>query len=359
MHSDSRVPNLMIVRVLTAGGPFVPGDAVSAAFDEPTIARLVRHAPDGEPQRDDRGARLVPDSISARVTFGADPYRTNDVVTLSFVDPRFARIHPSAGDDERTPVPVTVRAAGERPAEIVRAARSQERQPAPVAVDGPLGVRVRLAWNAERARRFVHVVDKLFTVDRLGWYRHVFAMRLLVPDEIACDDDAATLDATRHLQLLRAAATETLGRPLLAAFMPNFCVTPEWLEAIDSAAIARALGDLRETVMPHVARAEIRPSELAEDASIGILTPDRMAAARSASVDAFLPALVASRSANVALADCLESYRSALTDVFEQTARSAEAVRLGRMTEPNHVLDDRLWQLVGTVGATLGALAVA
>jgi hypothetical protein len=159
--------------------------------------------------------------------------------------------------------------------------------------------------------------------------------------------------------MLRAAATETLGRPLLAAFMPSFCVTAEWLETIDSAAIARALGDVRDAVLPHVAHADFHSSELSDDASIGILTPDRMAGAGSASVDALLPALIASRSANVALADCLESYRSALTDVFEQTARSAEAVRLGRMAEPNHVLDDRLWQLVGTVGATLGALAVA
>ena len=49
------------------------------------------------------------------------------------------------------------------PAGGVRAAASRQRA----------GVRVRLDWNRDRVRRFVQVVDKLFTIDRLGWYRTV------------------------------------------------------------------------------------------------------------------------------------------------------------------------------------------
>jgi hypothetical protein len=59
------------------------------------------------------------------------------------------------------------------------------------------------------------------------------------------------------------------------------------------------------------------------------------------------------------LSERLRTYREALSDMFAQTARTTDVVRLGRMSEPNHVLDDRLWQLTGVVGKTLGGLAVA
>ncbi|GAC1442294.1 MAG: hypothetical protein NVS2B8_18400 [Vulcanimicrobiaceae bacterium] len=222
------------------------------------------------------------------------------------------------------------------------------------------GVEVRLEWTPERVRRFVTVVDKLFTVERLGWYRHVLAMRLLVPDRITCGDGPTDLEATRHLHALRAASVETLGKPLLGAFMPNFTVTPDWLESIDSAAAARALAGVRDAIEPFVTADG--GALVASDEprwTVGRIDRGDVDRAPGASVEAFMPLLVASVSEHAELTERFEAYRHSLIEVFAQTARSTEPVRLGAMTQPNHSLDDRLWHLVGTIGEIFGGLAVA
>jgi hypothetical protein len=383
---DTAFPELALVRVLSAGGPYEPDQILSLAFSEPRLGRLLRHEAPVDEAAATCGSAPVPESISARVVTRAGPYAAGDFLTLSFVDPRFVRIHPAPAESDRVvegirdDAPVIASARAFAPTAVPASVRTpvtvavRDLEATPTAPSGALeaspsalsprhaarGIRVRLSWEPERARRFVGVVDKLFTVDRLGWYRHVFAMRLLVPDEIACGDEAANPGATGHLQMLRAATTETLGRPLLAAFMPNFSVSPEWLETIDTPAVARALADLRGAVLPFADDvARIEAAELADGFSVGALTRHELVDTGQASADAFLATLVPSHSPNALLEQHLEGYRSALCDVFAQTARSVEAVRLGRMSETNHALDDRLWQLVGAVGATLDALAVA
>jgi hypothetical protein len=203
------------------------------------------------------------------------------------------------------------------------------------------------------------VTDKLFTVDRLGWYRHVFAVRLLVPDQIDCGACDADAEASLHLRALRSAALETLGRPLIAAFMPTFAVTPEWLDTIDSAEAARALSGLRRAIAPHVSDDPHPAPEVDAAFTYGAVRESELLAASPTSVEALLPLLIANVSAYDDVTERLTSYRQALSELFGGTAQSAETVRLGRMAQPNHTLDDRLWQLVGAVGERFGGLAAA
>lgn len=455
------LPELAIVRVLTPGGPYAAGDVLSVAFAVPTIGRLVAHA-GLDVRAHDAFPMLVPETISACVMHAAPPYAQGDILTLSFVDPRVARIHPTAErphvvDDDvigavrtlgaRTndsvpqpfdPIPIASAAHGEahrgpmltaddraphhhETAEIGEAPpsgtsaehtiplealgfatygadelpeharppaeelQSAEPATAPIApdttpahtYDAPnvdhasysrtvsfaphptRGVRVLLQWKPERVRRFVQVVDKLFTIDRLGWYRHAFAMRLLVPDEISCGDPVADVEAMRHLVCLRAAAVETLGRPLLGAFMPNFSVTPEWLDTLDNPASARALAGLRDAIAPYLEddNAPLVRHDTFE--TTGHIARTLVADQPASTVESILPIFIATESPHVALAERLREYRRTLLDAFGQTASSSHAVRLNAMAQPNHSLDDRLWQLVGVVGESLGGLAVA
>lgn len=436
MQPTRSLPDLAIVRVLTPGGPYRAMDLLSLAFVEPTIGRLVAHAPNNHdvPPIDDA---LVPESISAIVIHAAPPYVAGLVLTLSFVDPGIARIHAPASDGtseptamvpsvETTPIravvfdeppsanghvgtaysladmvntkqtthhtsavvvseridpmllldedtvdresfenTITSSARNKIKSDVCKVQDASETLPrhaliAPATECINRGVEIRLEWTHERVRRFITVIDKLFTVERLGWYRHVLAMRLLVPDSVSCGDAPSDLEAVRHLRALRAASVETLGRPLLAAFMPSFTVTPQWLASIDSVSAARALAGVRDAIAPFVT--DLGPLLAANDSptwTIGRVDRHDFEIAPTASVEALLPILIANVSVHPLLTERLTEYRRTLIDVFSQTAQSAEAVRLGAMAQPNHSLDDRLWQLVGTVGETFGGLAVA
>ena len=510
MRIPNTLPDLAIVRALTAAGPFRVGQMISIAFATPTVGRLVPH--DAQPlvQADSLDGAMVPETMSATVTYAAGPYGVGDVLTLSFIDPRVARIHPNlehpasvvearatpavgettqrldlqndlervdadwqdvavsrdvsqqakpnateplvrsplesrpvnvhsgtstessesthlaAGSDEGDrarctvvePVnrdeaqvvdvngdahgvdingdadvadvnhsaratnldgddtrprfdaavtsedatdfgePTLTRDAFENSEYAVRDGRVAGATFDPHPTQPDAGVYVRLHWNRDRVRRFIQVVDKLFTVDRLGWYRHALAMRLLIPDEVTCGDPLGDIESMRHLHALRAAAVETLGRPLLAAFMPNFTVSAEWLGTIDSPAAARALAGLRDAVTPYV-EDDVAPRADNPALTVGAIGRYELLGASAASVEALLPVLIPTASPNATLAARLGDYRRMLIAVFGQTARSSETVRLNQMAQPNHALDDRLWQLVGAVGEAFDGLAVA
>ncbi len=352
MDAESRVPELIVVRVVSTGAPFEIGEYLSVAYTTPAMGRLVPHATTPVTTEYVRYEAVVPDAFIARVTTGSSSYRSGELLSFSFVDPRFARIHRSSGDDEEV-------ADHMEPAKVEPEAPVAPREVAP-STDSRAGVLVRMHWSSERARRFVQIVDKLFTVDRLGWYRHTLAMRLLVPDTIECPDVAASTAATMHLQLLRSAAIAALGRPLLAACMPAFAVTVEWLETVDTPDVARALASLRREIAPYVSEEMfVRAPAVGDTSAVGSLVRREFQGDTAASADAFLATLVPHMAADALLSERLRAYREALCDVFGQTARTTELVRLGRMSEPNHVLDDHLWQLAGVVGKTLGGLAVA
>ncbi|MBD5655820.1 MAG: hypothetical protein IAI50_11670 [Candidatus Eremiobacteraeota bacterium] len=404
MHLTPHLPDVAFARVLGAGGPYRVDDVVTIAFTAPGVCRLAAHRRDAFEPLPQASVPIVPEAITVEVTMSAGPYGCGDRLMLSFVDPSVARMHVIFGrhehdrpaSTEASPAPdgdplpeddltrATLEALQSNDRSFstyseadlafdwARIERELETESGNVlhatgviAVSdsgaSPLrGVRVKLGWDSERTRRFVQVVDKLFAVDRLGWYRHVLAVRLLLPDEIATGDGPADVDAGQQLQALRVAAAQALGRPLLAACMPNFSVTPEWLDELDSVGAARAIAGLRDAILPHVNDdPAVQIMEPPARCTVGVITRRDLLATPPANVEALLPVLMPYGSHVPKLTEKLYEYRCALIEVFGQTANSAEAVRLNAMSQTNHALDDRLWQLVGTIGESFGGLAVA
>ncbi len=360
------IPRVLLVRVERGGGPYAAGDRLALAYNDPQVGRIAAPARDEE---DDRAAPsqalAIPAAVSVVVTTAAAPYRAGDELSLWFVDPRFARIQ-VMGDSGRapTPPPHAQPEAEPRPLPPAPAAQAAAAAPAPAVVRGSAtaaasGIAsVRLHWGGDRVRRFVQVVDRLFTVDRLGWYRHALAMRLLVPDEIRCGDDSLDAQAEPHVRALRDAAVATLGGPLLEAFMPNFGITPQWLDALDVPAGARALAELRqilESAGPDGALVSEAP--LDPVSTVGTIAAAELSATCDASAEATLPLFIACRSTFPEVSDRLADYRRALLELFGQTARSPKLVRLTQMAEPCHALDDRLFHLAGTIGEAFGGLS--
>lgn len=381
MDDPVRFPDVAFVIVRTPGGPYRPGDVIALAFTEPSVGRLAVHMPE---RRIEPGAvlpALVPESMQVEVASSAGPYATGDRLLISFVDARFARIHragpgaptspgapanawsahrsddgqPAAVGPERAAIrPSTLPSGGTDRNGIWNAATSPNGSvgTAPSEAVPSTGVHSTILWRGERAARFVRVVDKLFTVDRLGWYRHVLALRLLVPDELDTGNEAATSAAKAELLTLRGAAARTFGGPLLAACMPGFAVTREWLSELDDLDIVRSLAGIRDAVASFAGDDDGVPAlALRPDRTVGFVSHSRLLEG-SASSESALTALVPCWSSFEVLSSALLGYRAALSDAFAQTADAAEAVRMGAMTQPSHLLDDRLWQLVGAVGET-------
>jgi hypothetical protein len=395
MATTRTLPDIAFVRVLTPGGPYRVGAILSVAFVTPDVGRLAAHDVSSERTEAHDPTDLIPETISVCVIRAAGPYAAGTALTLSFVDPAIARIHETTPDGrrehlerdglaDRRDAPVTSVTAPDRviPIAISPPIEGVEVRPlaapsetiahetiASLLVTGPSavlgrtqlrrGARVRLDWNRDRVRRFVQVVDKLFAIDRLGWYRHVFAMRLLVPDAVVCGDSQTDVEALRHLHALRAASIETLGRPLLAAFMPNFTVTSEWLDSLDKPAAARALAGLRESLLPFAGDDSIEADECDATWTIASIQKSEIDRAPATSVEAMLPLFIPYTSAIPELTEKLAAYRSTLIDIFASTTQPAEAVRVHQMSEPNHALDDRLRQLSDAVSEAFGGLVVA
>ncbi len=358
-------PQIAIVRVLTPGGPYAPNDVLSVAFTAPDVGRLRCH--DGRAFVPPADGALVPEVVSAVVLWESEPFGAGQVLTLSFVDPSFARIHAvggAASDRERRAVAPELDSSSSNGRSVpfvephtvavaTRAAPPHLAHPELPAPAAGSGVTLRLRWSADRVRRFVQVCDKLFTVERLGWYRHSLVLRLLVPDEVSCADTIAQGEAQQHLATLRAAVAETLGNPLLAAFMPNFSVTPAWLQSLETSEVARALASFRGLIAPHLpdaAPAKPWTSENLEE-TLGFLTRKELLETPFA-IEAGLALLIPHASAAGELSQSLGIYRAQLGELFGQMAETPEKTRLTTMTQPNHVLDDQLWQLVSAIART-------
>jgi hypothetical protein len=393
MHAGHDVPEIVLARIRSAGGPYRVDDAIAIAYCAPNVGRLLALDAAVRVRCAQYERTSIPEIVSAVVE------QTDETLTLYFVDPAIARIRreaPPLSDGERVSYlsqdlresepqtqagePMTL-SADDRMTDV-RTANERgvdERTADPVLVtdrgssaDGagahrPLpsptpareaGIVVRLEWSAARVRRFMQVVDRLFTIDRLGWYRHTLAMRLLIPDEIHSGDELADVEAMRHLHALRDAAVSALGKPLLAACMPGFAVTSDWLETLESSREARAIAGLRDALLTSATdRAEAKNGPLrSEDAAftVGTVSKRALLAEGATSVESFLPILIATQAHDAALCSRLTDYRNLLVELFAQTARATDPVRLGALTQPNHSLDDRLWQLVGAVGEAFG-----
>ncbi len=349
---------IAILRVLTAGGPYSENDVLSVAFTNPGIGRLRCHDGRSFEPRPPRGA--VPDVVSTVVLCAAGPYAKEQRLTLSFLDPSLARIHPIEAGLQRPAlqeIPKLGTATASTPELVPRVA------PLSLAAvtTGTARLSVRLRWTNDRVRRFVQVCDKLFTVERLGWYRHSLVLRLLVPDDVRCTDETVRAEAGQQLAMLRAAVGETLGNPLLAAFMPNFSVTPSWLESIETSDIARGLAAFRGVVGPHLAEDAQHSVHDFEgiDETVGTFTRAELLATPFASIEAGLALLLPHASSVPSLAEPLGAYRAKLGDLFGQMADTPEKARLKQMTQSNHVLDDQLWQLVSAVQQTFEPVPAA
>jgi hypothetical protein len=355
------LPEILIVRVEDACAPFETGEEVAIAYNEPGAGRVVRR--EFEPA-DSRSAPAATPSLPACATVtvraASGPYREGESARLWFVDPRYVRVEPAR---DREPAPAAPASSTRRGTAVSAEPTNGTALPVRSGGDGGTTIpaalaAVRLQWSGDRVRRFVQVVDRLFTVERLGWYRHALAMRLLLPDEIRCADAAANAAAALHLQAAHDAAIAALGGPLLEAFMPNFAITPEWLDSLDEPAGVRALAQLRSTLESD-GGARSEPPAFVPDASstVGMLTAADFASVRDGSFEATVPLFVAWQSTFPEVSRRLAEYRRTLLELFGQTAGSAKLVRLTQMTQPCHALDDSLFHLAGTVGEAFGGLA--
>jgi hypothetical protein len=348
---SATLPQLSTARVLSPAGPYGAGSVVSLAFVDPRVGRIFAHDPAPAAYDDARDGATIPDIMSVVLLAAAPPYARGDTLALSFVDPAIARIHCWRSNDapdlaaERDP------AAPAQPPATATAS--------PAVDHGKPVVGLSLEWTASRVGRLVSLGEKLLGVDRLGWYRHALAVRLLLPDDIVIDD-AVRDEAGRRLRALKMAATEALGTPLLAALMPNFTVDEEWLRSIETPAVARAAAALREVLVAHAGDG---PATYAlEDASshMSYGTLRRADVERGAGgLDAFLASLVACDGATPGVSAALRAYKTASIDLFGQTAHASTAVRTTRLATPNPILDERLAALCAEIDGAFGSLAVA
>jgi len=198
--------------------------------------------------------------------------------------------------------------------------------------------------DIEEARRFIAVVDKLFTVERLGWHRHTLAMRLLLPDNIVLGRQSSH-DVLSLLESLRTAATEALNVPLLTAFMPHFSADATWLASLETPALLAAATTLHDLIERQGGVEFEAPRNTPE--LIGSIAPEEWASWASAGTNAFLALLWPNGARHPAVAQRLTDYRSALLELLGQMAQAPTAVQSSQMAQSNPVLDDRLWNLAG------------
>jgi len=264
----------------------------------------------------------------------------------------------SDGDDGASPSEVW--SAFDEPADAASAGSDAESGPGVgrLAEATYRGLLLRCQWSDDRARRVAQVATRLFAIDRLGWFRHTLAIRLLLADDIACVDPIVEREAVRQLQAVRAAATEALGRPLLAASMPNFTVSAAWLESIETPATARALAGLRNAIVTS-ATDDRPPASREPRRSLGAIGRSELAAAPAGSIDALFPLLITTEFADGDVTAAARAYRQEALDAFAQVADASETVRLNAMARPNRALDDRLSVLVRAIGEAHDGLAVA
>jgi hypothetical protein len=81
--------------------------------------------------------------------------------------------------------------------------------------------------------------------------------------------------------------------------------------------------------------------------------------AAGSGLDAFLAVLIPCEGATPELAARLLEYKTALVELFGQTAQASATVRTTRLATPNPVLDERLAAVAREIDGAFGRLAVA
>jgi len=339
----SGIPQVLFARVLAGGGPYREHEVLSIAFVDASLARLLAHSQAGDDWPDRNGHErsgddcfhTIPETIVVEVLTGAGPHTKDDRLVLSFVDPQVARVVTGV-DPTLKPKASLSLAPGDQTATT---------RPISDRVLAPRAILLFERWNEHEARRFIAVVDKLFTVERLGWHRHALAMRLLLPDNLVLGSLQSSHDVLSQLESLRAAAAEALNAPLLAAFMPHFSADATWLASLETPALLAAAATLHDLIERQGGVEFEAPRNTPE--LIGSIAPEEWASWRSAGTNAFLALLLPNRARHPAVAQRLTDYRSALLELLGQMAQAPPAVQSSQMAQSNPVLDDRLWNLAG------------
>jgi hypothetical protein len=340
------LPQLALLNVLSDGGPYRRDDKLSLAFSDAAICRVAAHYDLGSrAKRPD--ASVVPDAILATFLISASPYERDETVVIAFIDPalgRIVRIAPAS-----PPPPLAMPEPFDAIEQIAEQLEAPASQPASSRAASLL---LLLRWSADDARRFIAVVDKLFTVDRLGWYRHTLALRLLLADALVLNGEVST-EAKRRLETVRTIAADALNAPLLSAFMPQFSIDAAWLDSIEPPSLGKAVAALRKCIEPYLC--EDAADISGDDAMLqGTILRREWDAASATSLDAFLPLLIPCNALDRTVAQRLLEYRTALLELFGQMAQTSRTVRLKQMTVSNHVLDERLWNLAGAFQDAFG-----
>ena len=214
MASPATLPQLSSARVLTPGGPYEAGMVLSLAFVDPLVGRLVAHEHLAGREIMQSGA-IVPETISVVLLGPAPPYESGETIALSFVDPAIARIHRWSNGQHQAPIRVCVEHAA-LPEGVNAVPDVAVKQRGALA---PIGL--RLEWTVARVGRMLSLSEKLLAIDRLGWYRHALAMRLLLPDELIIDDPEVADAVARQLRASRSRRQRRWAR----RYSPRSCRT--------------------------------------------------------------------------------------------------------------------------------------
>jgi hypothetical protein len=310
------IPDAALVRVVANAGPYRAGDLLTFAFSEPSVARILPHH-DGV-----SGTRRssVPELMPVVVLRASASFASGDELIVSFVDAELARLYA---------LPPRSRVGEPEASSSAIQSLARETEPAPTELSRrPRRLETIGEWDEPRRRHALAFVDKLFSVENLGWYRHTFATRFLMANGLAGEEHsiaplAAAFASFRH------AVSETLGETLIASYLPGFAIDESWAERLDSPSARQAREDLT-VAWPR-------------DADIDL----------GGSVDATVAALIACDTEDARLARALGDYRADAFEAFERVASAIPEVRFETMMQTNLHLDDRLWSIAGALYESL------
>jgi hypothetical protein len=322
MSEQRDIPHGALGRVVSPAGPYRVGDVVSLAYLEPHVARIIPH----EPRPEFVARAVVPEVMSVVVLRASAAFAPGDEVIASFSDPEFARLHLLGSRTvARDSAPPVVEVSAVATDLVARAPLVPE--PSTEATDDELATSPVVLignWTERRRRQALSVIDKLFTIEKLGWYRHAFVVRLLVADDLVARAPVVAAIAEAFADF-RSGASEALGGPLLESYVPGFVVDAPWLERLSGYAVLDARRRLAE------AWSQTFEGDL------------------GTTIESSAAALIATDASDPRLIDALRDYKASTFDAFERVAGAPDAVRFGTMTEPNVVLDDRLWKLASAL----------
>jgi hypothetical protein len=209
------------------------------------------------------------------------------------------------------------------------------------------GPHALLTLDQPRLERIKSTVDLLFRNDRLGWYRHQFAMRLFAPDQLL----GVEPDVDDAWQSIVNSLAQDAMIPLMRLVIPSFEPSLDWAKGFAHENALGAIGTLVQT-MPGLVNAEgvypaprLERDQLTGRIRIGIFSFFADQPKPSVhQLNAVLPELIPDTSVSWPnLGTALALYRDILGESFKSIVYMADERRHERMlTAPSQDLDDAL-----------------